>query len=1240
VKVAPLPHNELGRLATLRQYDILDTPDEPAFDDLTRLASTICGVPIALITFVDERRQWFKSRVGLALRETARDGFFCAHTILQRDIFVIPDAQMHPDFAANPLVNDGPCLRFYAGMPLITPSGHAVGTLCILDRKPRRLTSEQAESLRILSHQVLTQLELRHKVTELKRTVVEQQRSEEALRQTEEKYRSIFENVAEGIFQTTPDGHYIAVNPMLARIYGYDSPNELMEAISDIEHQIYVDPTRRSEFARLMQENEIVTNFESEVFRKDRTIIWISENARAVRNKAGLLLYYEGTVEDITERRQTEDALRNSEVLYHSLVENLPQNILRKDRQGRFTFANRRFCATLRRPLSEILGKTDFDFFPEATARKYHEDDQRVMETLQSLETVEAHPTPEGMLYVQVIKTPLYDHAGQVVGIQGIFWDVTERKKMEEDLAYERDLLTALLDNVPDSIYFKDKDSRFIKCSKALAGRFGLVDPTAAVGKSDTNFFSRAHAGPALADEQKIINSGQPIIGKTERETWPDGRETWALTTKMPLRNKDGVIIGTFGISKDITALKLAEEELQRARDAAVESARLKAEFLANVSHEIRTPMNAIIGMSGLLMDTEMSSEQQDYAQTIRDSADTLLAIINDILDFSKIEAGKLSLETIDFDLREVVEGTVEILAERATRKDIELASWIHPDVPVHLRGDPGRLRQVLVNLVGNAVKFTERGEVVVAVEKQDETANEVVIRFGVRDTGIGIAEKALPNLFQAFTQADGSMARKYGGTGLGLAIVKQIVELMHGYVAVASRQGEGSTFSVTVRLEKQPNPPPRLERTAGQENFDKLSVLVVEDNGSTREILQQQIASWGIRCGAAADAKTALESFRRSVEAGAPYDIGVIDLHMEEVDGLALAKEIKADPLLAKTRLIILANLGYRLDAEELRGAGIEACLLKPVRETRLFDALLHVNAQPQERGGLPSHKPSSNREGHHARAPVGFGMKPAIRILLAEDNVVNQRMALRQLQKLGYTADTAVNGIEVLASIEANAYDLILMDCQMPELDGYRATQEIRRRERECPTNPAGRPLYIVAMTANALGGDRDRCLEVGMDDYISKPVHLSELQNALERAARQFGTEGFPARKPNCPLPLDKGILAELRDLKGSQQADPLIELIDLFIRDGSSRLETMETALQSKSLADVAQGAHGLKGSASNLGAPRLATLCGEVEKYALAGASDQAAIAFTALREEFVQVRALLQEETRKSQLQP
>jgi PAS domain S-box-containing protein len=676
----------------------------------------------------------------------------------------------------------------------------------------------------------------------------------------------------------------------------------------------------------------------------------------------------------------------------------------------------------------------------------------------------------------------------------GMDRDATARKQAEAALATERDLMQALLENVPDSIYCKDRESRFLVISRALANKFGLADPQLAVGKTDFDFFTEDHARPAFEGEQRIVRTGEPVLGLTEKETWADGRVTWGLTTKTPMRNKAGEIIGTCGITKDITELKLAEEQLQAAKQAAEAATRAKSEFLANMSHEIRTPMNGVIGMTGLLLDTKLNAQQLDYAETIRASADTLLTVINDILDFSKIEAGKMHFEDLEFELVETIEGTLDMMAERAQQKGIELASAIPPDVPSRLRGDPGRLRQVLVNLISNAIKFTDKGEVVVRIFKEAETDEDVTLRFNVVDTGIGVAPEVQGRLFHAFTQADASTTRKFGGTGLGLAISKQIVAMMHGEIGVQSELGKGATFWFTARLAKQHG----LVRAApdyGRDLFD-LRVLVVDDNATNRQILRHQIFAWKMQKGSAASGYEALKILRAAVAAGKPYDVALLDMQMPEMDGLTLARAIKADPAIARTRLIILTSLGHVMTTKELKEIGIDAYLIKPVKQSRLFDCL--VDAVGQTKAEYIFTKPAKL-----VVLPADLAAKA--RVLLAEDNAVNQKVALAQLKKLGYKADAVANGLEVVESMGHVPYDIILMDCQMPEMDGYEATQHIRKREDE--TVIPGRPkphVHIIALTANAMHGDREKCVAAGMDDYISKPMRESDLRAALERWA----------------------------------------------------------------------------------------------------------------------------------------
>ena len=1101
MRPAPLPENEPQRLAALRRYDLLDTPPEIAFDELTRLASQICGTSIALITLLDGDRQWFKSHVGLDVSETPRDISFCAYTILQDDLLVVEDAAKEERFAGHPWVTGDLGVRFYAGMPMITPEGHHLGTLCVYDRSPRKLRPEQLSALQTLTRQVTAQLELRRHLVELARS--------------------------------------------------------------------------------------------------------------------------------IEEHKQTEDRLRTSETFYQTLVETLPQNILRKDLQGRFTFANKKFCHMVGKPLSDLLGKTDFDLFTPDLANKYHRDDRRVMATLENLDTVEAHQTPSGdKLFVHVLKTPLYDALGRVIGIQGIFWDVTQRKKIEEALAYERDLLRALLDNIPDRIYFKDVESRFLRCSTSMAKRLGLADPRSVIGKTDFDFHPAEQAQEFYEDEQRIILTGQPLINKLEKQIDAEGLEIWASVTKVPIYNQNGGVTGIIGISRDVTQLKIAEAALEQARDAALESARVKSEFLANMSHEIRTPMNAITGMTGLLLDTKLNEEQREFTEAIRSSTHALLGIINDILDFSKLEAAKLTFEVIDFELRDAVESTVEMLAERAHKKGLELACWLDQDVPNRLRSDPGRFRQILTNLLSNAVKFTERGEVLVRVTKLGETEKEVELRFAVADTGVGIPAKAMPLIFEAFTQADGSTTRKYGGTGLGLTISRQLVTLMHGEIGVESTVDHGSTFWFKMSFEKQTDHPERQDEVE-ERGLAGRRVLIVDDSQMSRQILQEQLSWLKMVTTGESNGTKALERLRQEAAAGNPYHLTVLDLDLPEPDGLALAQAIKADPLIALTRLVMLTSLGHRLSTAVMQANGISACLVKPVRQSRLYDCLAEVMSA----SGAGTVRPLDDSPPPLARSSFSAFAKD-VRILLAEDNIVNQRLASRQLNKLGYNVDAVTNGKEVLEALDRVPYEIILMDCQMPEMDGYEVTKRIRLNGMD-PASPLGPTPYIIALTANALQGDREKCLAAGMNDYLTKPLHLSDLERSLQRALLKVRPPPRQEVTGSAEGVLDQTVIAGLKELREPGQPDPLAELIELFFRDARPRLQKMEAALAAKDFSALAAAAHSLKGSASNLGARRLASLCARLETEAKGQELSETANILLDVKSEFQQV-----EQTLRAEIQP
>lgn len=1067
--------------------------------------------------------------------------------------------------------------------------------------------------------------------------------------------------------------------------------------------------------------------------RRDGSEFPIEIGLNPIRAATQLFLF--AAIVDLTDRRRTELALRNTQALYSSLVESLPLNVFRKDLDGRFQFANQRFCQTVQKFLWELIDKTDFDIFPTHLAEKYRRDDLSVIRTGQVFEAIEEHLQADGQkIYVQVLKAPVRDANDKIVGIQGMFWDVTAREQAEASMHESEARKRAIFEAALDCMIMIDHDGRVVEFNPAAEKTFGFTrqevlgkemsellahpDTRARHHENITRYEQRHEQGSMMGRRMEsplLRKNGEVFLAEismqpiplqsssafaimlrdiTERKRAeealrqsnmrfkrlvdsdivgiiilsPEGvvseandaflemlgysrkqlsrgeitidgitpREYRSLDERALIQlnskgrctpwekefiRQDGsrvpVLIGltqlderTFtilGFVLDISVQKATEAQLQLAKEAADAANTAKSAFLANMSHEIRTPMNAIIGMTELVLDTTLTAGQREYLEIVQQSAESLLSILNDILDFSKIEAGKLELNATEFRLRDCIGGTLKTLAVQAARKGLELICDIRPEVPDRLIGDPARLRQVVVNLVGNALKFTDKGDVIVRVSMQDRDEHHITLHCQIQDTGIGIPAAKRDSLFRAFEQVHSSMTRKYGGTGLGLAICAKLVELFGGKIWFESEIGRGSTFHFTMSL------PVAQESIVPLTDMHDAAVLVVDDHPVSRQALGDLLLSWGLRPTLVASSEQALALLRDGPVPKDGFALSLIDAVMPGIDGFELIHKIQRRfPSAMGPTVMLLSSSDRTRDLKLCEELGVTAHVTKPVNHSELFDTLSAVLD-----GEIPGDNAVTN-------PPLPAGELPCYDILLVEDSLFNQKLAVGLLEKRGHRVKVANNGLEGVEALSRGRFDLVLMDIQMPEMDGLEATQRIRERERRAQLPPTP----IVAMTAQAMIGDRERCLESGMDAYLVKPIHAKQLYETIDAILTNNPAPAEPLRNISLETHrIDLG--SALHAVNGDH--DLLRQIFAAFLEECPNLLKNIEAALARGDAPACQMAAHTLKGAVRTFGADNATRLSSDIELACKQGNLELARAAWPELSVEVEAIREELEQ---------
>lgn len=935
--------------------------------------------------------------------------------------------------------------------------------------------------------------------------------------------------------------------------------------------------------------------------------VWVMTTKIPLRDDGGNIVGLVGVGRDITSQKIAEEKLRQ----LSRAVEQSASTIVITDLDGSIVYANPKFTETTGYRIEEVLGKNPRILKSGHTSQDEYKNLWETIKAGGEWHGEFHNRKKNGDLYWEAATiSPILNEAGKVTHFLAVKEDITERKQHEAEILRQKQYFESLVRNNPVAVVVLDNRHTIVSVNPAFEELYGYSNNE--VLGADLDMLINTEDGVQEARQYtQAVMQDVPVhtIGKRRRK---DGSFVDVEIFGVPVL-VNGEKVGILALYHDISLLVRAQHEAEQANKA-------KSEFLANMSHEIRTPMNGVIGMLELALDTNLTSEQRDYLQTSLQSAEALLTLLNDILDFSKIEAGKLELENIDFNLRNTVEDVAYTLAKRAQDKGLEMACLIHPELKSNLRGDPGRLRQILVNLVGNAIKFTHQGEIIIQAEPVKETDTHVQVHFAVQDTGIGIPHERQAAIFERFTQADGSTTRHYGGTGLGLAISRQLVEAMGGRIGLESKPGIGSTFWFDIEFERQP-----IEKrgtaslTLGPVNLVEARILIVDDNQTNRMVLTKNVEALGLRVDAVATGAKGLEALRTAHRSGDPYHVVLLDMQMPGMDGEQTARAIKSDPAVKDVKILILTSMGQRGDAARLEALGCSGYLLKPVKQQMLFDAVVAVLGRPEESVGLVT------------RHTISEQKRSDLRILLAEDNPINQKLAVTLLQKAGYSVDAVETGIQALEKFKSEQYHVVLMDVQMPDMDGFDATAHIRAWEKE-----RGQHIPIIAMTAHAMQGDRERCLDAGMDDYVTKPLQPKVLFNVLERwtqAAEPLKKEDDVPQDYSSTddslLMMEDDLFGESTSASDARKATPsfrpdlpsdtppvnfesalahfdgdrdfMLEMYKDYKEHLPVRMKDIHAALEKGDINTLARLAHNLKGISLNFSADRLAALALHLEE---------------------------------------